>query len=87
MQKLQYAQALIDAKGKQSIPLGVELVTPLALVSLALCSKWMLAAATGNPYAKLMLNLIHFSGDNTPLDPVGSKTKGDALATRLHFDF
>ena len=40
-----------------------------------------------NPYAKLMLNLIHFSGDNTPLDPIGAKTKGDALATRLHFDF
>ena len=40
-----------------------------------------------NPYAKLMVNLIHFSGDNTPLDPVGAKTKDDALATRLHFDF
>ena len=40
-----------------------------------------------NPYAKLMFNLIHFSGDNTPLDPVGAKTKGDALATRLHLDF
>ena len=40
-----------------------------------------------NPFAKLMLNVIHFSGDNTPLDPVGAKTKGDALATRLHFDF
>jgi len=40
-----------------------------------------------NPYAKLMFNWIHFRGDNTPLDPVGSKTKGDALATRLHYDF
>jgi phosphate-selective porin OprO and OprP len=40
-----------------------------------------------NPYAKLMFNWIRFSGDNTPLDPVGSKTEGDAFATRLHFDF
>jgi phosphate-selective porin OprO/OprP len=40
-----------------------------------------------NPYAKLMFNWVHFWGDNTPLDPVGSDTKGDALATRLHFDF
>jgi len=40
-----------------------------------------------NPYAKLMFNWVHFSGDNTPLDPIGSKTEGDALATRLHFDF
>ena len=38
-------------------------------------------------YAKLMVNWIRFSGDNTPLDPDGTKTKGDALATRLHFDF
>ncbi|HEX8841849.1 MAG TPA: porin, partial [Sphingomicrobium sp.] len=40
-----------------------------------------------NPYAKLMVNWIHFWGDNTPLDPVGSKTKGDSLATRIHLDF
>jgi phosphate-selective porin OprO/OprP len=40
-----------------------------------------------NPYAKLMFNWVRFSGDNTPLDPVGSKTEGDAFATRLHFDF
>jgi phosphate-selective porin OprO/OprP len=40
-----------------------------------------------NPYAKLMFNWIRFWGDNTPLDPVGSKTKGDAFATRLHLDF
>jgi phosphate-selective porin OprO/OprP len=40
-----------------------------------------------NPYAKLMVNWVRFWGDNTPLDPVGSKTKGDALATRLHLDF
>lgn len=40
-----------------------------------------------NPYAKLLFNWVHFWGDNTPLDPVGAKTKGDALATRLHLDF
>jgi phosphate-selective porin OprO/OprP len=40
-----------------------------------------------NPYAKLMFNWVRFEGDNTPLDPVGSTTKGDALATRLHLDF
>ena len=40
-----------------------------------------------NPYAKLLFNWVRFSGDNTPLDPVGNETKGDALATRLHLDF
>ena len=40
-----------------------------------------------NPYAKLMVNWIRFKGDNSPLDPVGDETKGDALATRVHFDF
>ena len=40
-----------------------------------------------NPYAKLMFNWVRFSGDNTPLDPVGSETEGDAFATRLHLDF
>jgi phosphate-selective porin OprO/OprP len=40
-----------------------------------------------NPYAKLMFNWVHFWGDNTPLDPIGDRTKGDALATRLHLDF
>ena len=40
-----------------------------------------------NPYAKLMVDWVRFTGGNTPLDPVGDKTKGDALATRLHFDF
>jgi phosphate-selective porin OprO/OprP len=40
-----------------------------------------------NPYAKLMFNWVRFWGDNTPLDPVGAKTKGDTLATRLHLDF
>lgn len=40
-----------------------------------------------NPNVKLQFNYIRFSGDNTPLDPVGAKTKGDALATRLHIDW
>lgn len=40
-----------------------------------------------NPYAKLIFNWVRFNGANTPLDPVGDKTKGDALATRLHLDF
>jgi phosphate-selective porin OprO/OprP len=40
-----------------------------------------------NPYAKLMFNWIRFWGDNTPLDPVGSKASGDAFASRLHLDF
>jgi phosphate-selective porin OprO/OprP len=40
-----------------------------------------------NSYAKLMFNWVHFWGDNTPLDPIGVDTKGDALATRLHLDF
>lgn len=37
--------------------------------------------------AKVMFNWVRFSGTNTPLDPVGDKTKGDVLATRLHLDF
>ena len=40
-----------------------------------------------NPYAKLMFNWVRFSGDNTPLDPIGAEAKGDAFATRLHLDF
>jgi phosphate-selective porin OprO and OprP len=40
-----------------------------------------------NPYAKIMFNWIRFKGTNTQLDPIGSETKGDALATRLHLDF
>lgn len=40
-----------------------------------------------NPYAKLMINWVRLNGDNTPLDPVGDKTKGDAIASRLHLDF
>ncbi|HEX5257205.1 MAG TPA: porin [Sphingomicrobium sp.] len=39
-----------------------------------------------NPYAKLMFNWVRFRGDNTPLDPVGSRTKGSAFAGRLHLD-
>ena len=40
-----------------------------------------------NPFAKLMFNWVRFSGDNTPLDPIGTETEGDAFATRLHLDF
>ncbi len=40
-----------------------------------------------NPNFKLQLNWIRFSGDNTPLDPVGASTKGDAVAARLHLDW
>lgn len=40
-----------------------------------------------NPYAKLMLNWVRFWGDNTPLDPTDTKTRGDAFAARLHLDF
>lgn len=40
-----------------------------------------------NPYFKLQLNWIRFNGTNTPLDPLGAKTKGDAVATRLHIDW
>jgi phosphate-selective porin OprO/OprP len=38
------------------------------------------------PYAKLLVNYVRFSGTNSPLDPVGSKAKADAIATRLHVD-
>ena len=40
-----------------------------------------------NPNFKLQLNWIRFDGDNTPLDPVGASTKGDAVAARIHFDW
>jgi phosphate-selective porin OprO and OprP len=50
--------------------------------SLTLGLNWYL-----NPYAKLLFNWVHFSGANTPLDPIGIRTEGDALATRLHVDF
>jgi phosphate-selective porin OprO/OprP len=40
-----------------------------------------------NPYAKLLFNWVHFNGVNTPLDPIGNRTAGDAVATRLHVDF
>ncbi|TRW16920.1 OprO/OprP family phosphate-selective porin [Glacieibacterium frigidum] len=39
------------------------------------------------PNFKLQFNYIRFAGSNTPLDPVGAKTKGDAVATRLHIDW
>jgi phosphate-selective porin OprO/OprP len=40
-----------------------------------------------NPYSKLLFNWVRFNGTNTPLDPVGTRTAGDAFATRLHVDF
>ncbi len=39
------------------------------------------------PNFKLQLNYIRFAGYNTPLDPIGNRTKGDAVATRLHLDW
>jgi phosphate-selective porin OprO and OprP len=50
--------------------------------SLTLGLSWYL-----NPYSKLMFNWVHFNGTDTPLDPIGNRTAGDALATRLHVDF
>ncbi|HEX8448923.1 MAG TPA: porin [Allosphingosinicella sp.] len=40
-----------------------------------------------NPYAKVLFNWVRFNGTNTPLDPVGTRTAGDAFGTRLHVDF
>ena len=40
-----------------------------------------------NPYAKMLFNWVHFNGTNTPLDPIGTRTAGDAWGTRLHVDF
>ncbi len=40
-----------------------------------------------NPNIKFMFNWVRFAGTNTPLDPVGSRTAGDALAARAHVDF
>lgn len=40
-----------------------------------------------NPNLKLQFNYIRFSGTNTPLDPTGTRTDGDAYATRLHIDW
>ncbi|HYI38922.1 MAG TPA: porin [Allosphingosinicella sp.] len=40
-----------------------------------------------NPNAKLLFNWVRFNGTNSPLDPIGARTAGDALATRLHVDF
>lgn len=40
-----------------------------------------------NAYAKLLFNWVRFNGTNTPLDPIGNRTKGDVVATRLHVDF
>jgi phosphate-selective porin OprO/OprP len=40
-----------------------------------------------NPNTKFLFNWIRFAGDNTPLDPIGAETAGDAYAARLHIDF
>lgn len=40
-----------------------------------------------NPNLKFMFNYIHFQGTNTPLDPIGRDTRGNALAARLHLDW
>jgi phosphate-selective porin OprO/OprP len=40
-----------------------------------------------NPFIKLQFNYIRFAGTNTPLDPIGNKTEGEAFATRLHIDW
>jgi phosphate-selective porin OprO/OprP len=50
--------------------------------SLTLGLNWYL-----NPNAKLLFNWVRFNGTNSPLDPIGTRTAGDALATRLHVDF
>ena len=39
------------------------------------------------PNFKLQFNWVRFAGDNTPLDPVGTETKGDAFAARMHIDW
>lgn len=39
------------------------------------------------PNMKLMFNWMRFDGVNTPLDPIGNKTKGDLFSTRVHVDF
>ena len=31
--------------------------------------------------------VLYGGPDNTPLDPIGSKTSGDAFANRIHLDF
>lgn len=40
-----------------------------------------------NPNIKFMFNWVRFAGTNTPLDPVGNRTEGDAFAARAHVDF
>ena len=40
-----------------------------------------------NPYMRLMFNWVRFNGTNTPLDPVGNRTAGDAYGARAHLDF
>jgi phosphate-selective porin OprO/OprP len=40
-----------------------------------------------NPNVKVLANWVRFTGTNTPLDPVGTRTAGDAYAARLHIDW
>lgn len=40
-----------------------------------------------NPNMKLQFNWIRFWGNNTPLDPLGSRTAGDSYVTRVHLDW
>ena len=39
------------------------------------------------PNFKLQFDYIRFAGRNTPLDPIGTRTRGDAVTTRLHIDW
>lgn len=50
--------------------------------SLTLGLNWYL-----NPYAKVLVNWVRFRGINSPLDPIGDRSEGDVVATRLHLDF
>jgi phosphate-selective porin OprO/OprP len=40
-----------------------------------------------NPNLKLSFNWVRFNGANTPLDPVGANSAGDAFAVRAHLDW
>jgi phosphate-selective porin OprO/OprP len=40
-----------------------------------------------NPHAKIIVNWVRFKGTNSPLDPIGTLTRGDLIGSRLHLDF
>lgn len=40
-----------------------------------------------NPNMRIVFNWVRFNGNNTPLDPVGTKTAGDSYTTRFHLDW